>query len=228
MIISKPLFSLLIVALLGGCATAMPKRDCPSFYHFEAAQWYPGTKGTLYTYASDSGEELNYVLTSIESNQPYTLLNLAGKTVLDVQCTLSRKLKVHSADASHGFEFNFSQSDYIGVPMQEQRLLLFVKPFSPHALDLPLRFSMDLEAQRMHHTERLATTQAIPRAYFSSHVIDGKEYKNVIEVHRSTAIKAKHINAPAEVAIKRMVFAKGYGLIQFERDDGQIFNLKSG
>lgn len=224
---SRIILLLFLVVLLGACS-AMPKRDCPSFYHIDAAQWYPGAKGKLLTYASESGDELNYVLTSIVSNQPYTLLNLDGKTVLDVQCTLSRKIKVHSADASHGFEINFNQTDDLGIPMQEQMLVLFVRPYAPHTKGPSPRFSMDLETRHSNYKDSLTSTNALPRAYFSSQVIDGKKYDNVIEVHRSTTIDPEDINGPAEIAINRIVFAKGYGLIQFERDDGKIFTLKSG
>jgi len=211
------------VITLGAC-TPIPIRDCPVFYHTGESEWFPGKVGSTYQYASPAGEKKSYQLNSIVPNEPYEASNTYGKSELDVWCQLSLSKKIVSSDNSHGFDFTFSHVESVGIPVDEQVFQLRVYPFTPDNPKIN-EFSMTLLSKYLEHNNYTDYSQTV--SYSPTRIIDGKEYSQVLELVRSSAIDLTEVVNLPDAAIRRVVIARGYGMIQFERDDGKVFTLQT-
>ena len=199
------------LALLSACRT--PIRDCPAFYHPDAALLLPGSVGSVYQYTDNENNIEKYTIEHIDVNEPYSVpyLLYGGR----VNCDLTRKVKLISTDKSRGFEFAFRHNEDPRHPIQNHWFTLIITPFNAERDE-------SFESQYFDFT--FSASDSFKDEYYHYHpkkVINGTEYSEVYVKDSFGTTKVK----PTPFLMNRIVLSKGHGLIQYRLVDNTEFNI---
>lgn len=208
----KLLSCILLISSLTGCV-ALQEQVCPAFYHSDPSLWLPGEEGSIYRFANEVGEIVEYEIKSVRMNKRYS------QPKSRLACNLTRHVKMISNEKLEGFEFAFRHEDDPKIESDKQYLGLTV---------LPIKVVGDELAKREQSFEYVlrANEWYTDNGYYSaptSEIVNEKEYPNVLFSSGSTARYQKL----GPFLMNRIVLSKGHGLVQFRFVDNSELNLVS-
>lgn len=210
--------------LLVACDPA--ERLCGGFGHPLASDWTTvDTIGASATYASASGDSEVLVLSSREDSDPYTGVHEASEQHIVCRMTSTRHYRL--LDGEMSVSVVMRQSEPFGVSLDEQSLFLDFRPESPLDTSIGYGFLFNVSDPGSFYTEERGETPDLTYNTRTRHLnavsIGGISYDSAVvqTIHDTSLVAERAPNAAS--AITRVVFARGAGLVEFERLDGEVY-----
>ena len=220
---------LLAALALGACESA--QRRCAAFYHPLGGDWATlDALGASARYSGSDGSEVALTLASREDNAPYTATHPSDEERIVCELRSTRRyelLDAAAAGAATALRITFLQREPYATPLEQQNVSIALRPESPPDEALDYGFLFDISNPEALYGEENSDELAVTRVLRDASV-GGVERALAIEQRLldTTTVAERAPNPSA--AITRVVFARGVGLVEFERLDGIVYTRGDG
>jgi hypothetical protein len=200
------------------------ERLCGRFAHPLASDWSTvDAVGASSTFASASGNTEVLVLSSREDSGPYTGVHESSEQ--DIICRMTSARHYRLLDGETTVSVVMHQSEPFGASFDEQSLFLDFQPESPPGASIGYGFLFNISNPASFYTEARGDTS--DPIYDTHHLnalsVGAMSYDSAVEQTFNDIDLVAERAPNAASAITRVVFARGAGLVEFERLDGEVY-----